>query len=589
MKDPYGRDPRLKDFRNFLYLVWMTILHLPPTPIQYEIGDWLQYGPERTLTLAARGFGKSWIADAFAVWTWYWNPERQNVLAVSASKSHADDISVFAIQIITQVPECAFLIPTGDSRFSKVAFDVGPAAASKQPSMKSLGITSQLTGSRADLILSDDIETAQNSLTQETRDKLRNAAREYEAIRKPSGRIAVLGTPQTNNTIYTSLEEGGYAARVWPARYPEPDLAAFFGERLAPSLRKALEADPSLVGKPTEPTRFGELDLREREASMGRSEFARQFMLDTRATDALRFPLKLKDLVVGTYGVEVGPERVVWTDHPDNVLRDLPMYGMGQDRFHSPATDPESRWVAYGATIMAVDPSGTGSDETAYATVRFLNGFLHAVDCTGLPGGYSDTTMVAIAERAKKFKVSLVLVEDNFGNGMFAKLLQPHLKRIHPACGIEGIHSTGQKERRIIDTLEPLFNQHRLVFARDVVEHDGWRDQTLPPEQAIRYHLFHQIVHITRDRGALAHDDRIDALSIACGYFVEAVARDTDKSVQAGRLRDIRKELQAWDADSYTIGKPRPPVKTWMGHNRAIRERPGSAVAKKVTLWRSGL
>ena len=593
MNDPYGRDPRLKVFKNFLYLVWMTILHVPPTPIQYEIADWLQYGPDRLQVLAARGFGKSWIADAFAVWTEYWNPETANVLAVSASKAHADDISVFAIQIISEVPECNFLIPTGDSRFSKVAFDVGPASASKQPSMKSLGITSQLTGSRADLILSDDIETAQNSLTQETRDKLRNASREYEAIRKPRGRIAVLGTPQTNDTIYlgeNSMEEAGYAVRFWPARYPDKELAEFFGDRLAPSIREALKRDPSLAGKPTEPTRFGEQDLFEREIGMGRSEFARQYMLDTRATDAHRFPLKLRDLVIASYTADVGPERVIWTNHPDSRLKELPHYGMGNDGFYAPAADSDSKWVPYGATIMFVDPAGTGQDETAYAIVRFLNGFLHVAECTGLPGGYSDATMVTLSERAKAHKVSLALVEDNFGNGMFAQLLLPHLKRIHPSCGIEGIHSVGQKEKRIIDTLEPLMNQHRLCFARSVVEGDAWRDNALPPDQALRYHLFYQMVHLTTDRGALAHDDRIDALAGACAYFAEAVSRDTEKAVQAGRRQRLDAELREWDRNSYTIGAPKPVQRTWIGHNRAVRERPAKPWAyKRSTLFRSGL
>ena len=578
MRDKYGRDPRYKDFKNFLYLVWMTILGVPPTPIQYEIADWLQHGPDRCMVMAFRGVGKSWIADAFDVWTFYWNPETANVLAVSASKSHADDISVFAIQIISTVPECAFLIPSGDSRFSKVAFDVGPAAASKQPSMKSLGITSQLTGSRSDVTVSDDIETAQNALTQATREKLRAASREYEAIRKPDGRIVVLGTPQTNDTIYLgprSMEEAGYAARIWPARYPDPELAAFFGDKLAPSIRKALEADPTLVGKPTEPTRFGAVDLFKREQAMGRSEFARQYMIDTRLTDAHRFPLKLKDLVIGTYTADLGPERVIWTNHPDNQLLDLPAYGMGTDRFFSPAADQDCRWVDYGPCVMYVDPSGGGADETAYAIAKFLHGFLFVFDCTGLPGGYSDATMVTLAERAKKFGASLILVEDNFGQGMFANLLQPHLKRIHPACGIEGVHSLGQKEKRIIETLEPLMNQHRLVVMRDVVENDKWRDLSLGSDNSLQYHLFYQLVHLTHERGALLHDDRVEALSGVCAYFVESVARDTQKAAEATRRKKIEEMAKDWDKNSWTLGQPKKTVRTWMGYNRALSGRGG--------------
>ena len=49
----------LKDFRNFLYLVWKH-LNLPdPTDIQYEIADWMQNGPRRAVIQGFRGVGKS--------------------------------------------------------------------------------------------------------------------------------------------------------------------------------------------------------------------------------------------------------------------------------------------------------------------------------------------------------------------------------------------------------------------------------------------------------------------------------------------------------------------------------------------------
>ena len=37
----------LKDFRNFLYLVWKH-LNLPePTAVQYDIADYIQHSPQR--------------------------------------------------------------------------------------------------------------------------------------------------------------------------------------------------------------------------------------------------------------------------------------------------------------------------------------------------------------------------------------------------------------------------------------------------------------------------------------------------------------------------------------------------------------
>jgi hypothetical protein len=84
---------------------------------------------------------------------------------------------------------------------------VGPADAAHAPSVKSLGITSQLTGSRADIIIPDDIEVPNNSATQVMREKLANAVKEFEALLtpKPTSRIIFLGTPQCEMSIYNEL------------------------------------------------------------------------------------------------------------------------------------------------------------------------------------------------------------------------------------------------------------------------------------------------------------------------------------------------------------------------------------------------
>ena len=56
-----------------------------------------------------------------------------------------------------------------------------------------------------------------------------------------------------------------------------------------------MAADDTLVGQPTDTLRFSDFDLLEREASYGGSGFALQFMLDTRLSDAQRYPLKVDE------------------------------------------------------------------------------------------------------------------------------------------------------------------------------------------------------------------------------------------------------------------------------------------------------
>ena len=136
------------------------------------------------------------------MWRLLLNPN-VNILVVSASKNRADDFSTFCLRLLHEIPILQHLYPRDEQRQSKISFDVNTAIASQQPSVKSLGITSQITGSRADLVVADDVETSGNTQTQFMRDKLSEAIKEFEAVIKPdTSRIVYLGTPQTEQSIY---------------------------------------------------------------------------------------------------------------------------------------------------------------------------------------------------------------------------------------------------------------------------------------------------------------------------------------------------------------------------------------------------
>ena len=277
---------QLKDFRNFMYIVWKH-LNLPdPTPVQYDMAEFIQNCPRRSIIEAFRGVGKSYITAAFVVHQLLLDPQKK-FMVVSASKQRADDFSTFTQRLILELPICQHLIATSEQRWSKIAFDVRPALASGSPSVKSVGITGQLTGSRADIIIADDIEVPNNSMTQMMREKLGEAVKEFDAVLKPEGKILYLGTPQCEMSLYNTLTERGYQMRVWTARYPSIEYAEkAYGERLAPMMWKAMrEAANPIDGQPVDPKRFDDDDLLERELSYGRSGFALQFMLDTSLSD----------------------------------------------------------------------------------------------------------------------------------------------------------------------------------------------------------------------------------------------------------------------------------------------------------------
>ncbi len=523
----------LESFKNFLFLTWDHLNLPPPTPVQYDMADYLQHGPRRMVMEAFRGVGKSYITSAFACHQLLLNPEIK-ILVVSASKVRADDFSTFTQRLIHDMPLLQHLIPKEGQRQSKIAFDVAPATPSHSPSVKSVGITGQLAGSRGDLIIADDIEIPNNSATQVMRDKLSESVKEFDAILKPDGRVIYLGTPQTEMSLYEELPKRGYSTRIWTARFPEQALQDRLGERLAPMLR-----DGGEVMTPTDPKRFDDDDLVERELSYGRSGFSLQFMLDTSLSDINKYPLKLSDLIIMNCDGEKAPERVVKSREE---ALDISNLGLRGDKLW--VGDAIGEYIEYTGSVMAIDPSGRGKDETSYCVIKMLNGFLWVTDFGGIKeGGYEPQTLEKLAYIAKKHKVNEVIVESNFGDGMFNQLFTPYLTKHHPVTLSEVRHSI-QKERRIIDTLEPVMNQHKLVIDADAMKRDWESVQSYPPEQAPQYTLMYQLTRMTQQRGAVRHDDRVDVLAIGVNYWVEQMASDATEIMNDRRERLLDEELE---------------------------------------------
>jgi hypothetical protein len=532
------------DFRFFLTAVWTHLALPPPTRAQLCIAQYLQHGPKRLQIQAFRGVGKSWITAAFVLWTLY-NDSNKKIMVVSASKDRADSFSIFCQRLILEVPWLVHLKPKNDDqRWSRVSFDVGPAAPHQAPSVKSVGITGQLTGSRADLMVLDDVEVPNNSMTELQREKLLQLVTECESILTPKrdSRIMFLGTPQTTFTVYNKLRERSYKPFVWPARYPRK--VAMYSGLLAPQLTEDLEKEDELAWKPTD-TRFREEDLLERESSMGRSNFMLQFMLDTSLSDAEKFPLKFADLIVNPVNPENAPENIIWCSSPENIIKDLPTVGLPGDYFYKPM-QVQGTWEPYSETICSVDPSGRGTDETVACFISQLNGFMYLHEIWASKDGYSDDTLLAILARCKKYKASTLLIESNFGDGMVSELFRKHSINKNIPINIEETRANVRKEDRIIDALEPVFNQHRLVIDPKVIEWDFQSNKDAPAETRFQYMLGYQISRMCREKGAVRHDDRIDALAQGVKWFTDALAISAERTIRNRKDQEFLDHLQSW-------------------------------------------
>ena len=508
------------DFKKFMWYIWKQLGLPPPTPIQLAIADELQYTDDNLVLLAFRGVGKSWITSAYIVWKLWRNQQLENLI-VSASSPRAIEFATFTKRLLREVPILKHLAPDRrlGLRDSVLAFDVVGKKPSHAPSVKAAGITGQITGSRADIIIADDVEIPNNSYSVETRTKLMHAVGELTNVLKPNGRLIFLGTPQTEESIYQKLiNTGTFTVRMYPAIYPTNLKPYGDGKYLGEYIKRNLEENPDLAGQPTEPSRFPMEVLEERRLRLGQKDFALQYMLDMSLSDLDLYPLKLKDLIITHLEIEQAPIEISWGISYDKRIKDIESLGFENDGLYWASLVSDTK-VDYEIKIMAIDPSGKGRDETAYVIISFAAGKIFILDWGGFTDGYEDHVLKALAKKAKEYKVNYIIIEDNFGQGMFEKLLRPYLQQFEVMASVEMVRSTTQKEKRIISVLEPLFLQHKIVMNYTPLfeEYSKIKNGKLDHKYSLQY----QITHITEERNSLVHDDRIDALAMACSKLID--------------------------------------------------------------------
>lgn len=532
-------------FPDFLEDVIVDLLGFKCTWVQKDIAEYLA----NTTCLykmiqAQRGQAKTTITACYAVWRLIHNPKTR-ILILSAGSDMAAEVANWIIQIIMTMPELECLRPdtSAGDRSSVKAFDVHRTlkGAEKSPSVACVGITSNVQGKRADVLIADDIESSKNSQTAMQRERLAHLTKDFTSICS-TGDIIYLGTPQNNDSVYNSLPARGFSVRVWTGRYPTQEEIANYGTFLAPSIRERLEADPSLMtgggaggdrGQPIDPDILNEEQLTAKELDQGKAYFQLQHMLDTKLMDEDRYPIKTRNIVFMPIPAARAPVVINWSASEAN-------------RLHTPQGFPiqENYYLASGAgddygyftgCHMYVDPAGGGKngDELAYAVTKFLAGRVFLVDAGGIPGGYEDKQLDFLTNIAVKYRPHVVDIEENYGHGAFAKIWTPKLnkamKEIGHTCGINEVWESGQKELRVIDILEPIVSNNRLVVDPELVTRDWNSVQKYPIEKRATYSLFFQMARITRDKGSLMHDDRLDALAGSCRYWVAALAQDAAK------------------------------------------------------------
>lgn len=488
---------------------------------------------------------------------------------MSGGEKQASAIAKLITRMINQWSILCWLRPDvskGD-RNSAAAYDVHYAlkGIDKSPSVSCVGITANLQGMRADFVLADDVETQRNSMTQTEREKLQLLIKEFAAI-CITGEIMYLGTPQTKDSIYRLLPARGYDVRVWCGRYPTDEELQRYGAgvTIAPRIMQALIQNPELQtgggiegtrGKPTDDGHINEDVLQEKELEYGDEGFSLQYMLDTTLSDAMRTKIKLSDMMVLAVANDTVPEKMHWSGELPKLVKDLPPNVRDFKMYH--AAGISDVFIPFEHKVMTLDPSGAGGDELSFAAGGATNSFIYLLSTGGFVGGTTRPNMEAVIEKMLSLDIYVLDIEKNMGHGTVLALFVERLEALRNLAkhsdeqlegwctrlglthrellykltkiGLTEFYVTGQKEKRIIDTISPITRRHKLVVSEQAIEDDWNYCQKHPPEKRLQFSAFQQMGNITYDRGSLVHDDRADCVQRLVETLSGFLSRDEEK------------------------------------------------------------
>ncbi|MBR9971221.1 phage terminase large subunit [Magnetospirillum sulfuroxidans] len=236
-------------FPEFVW-VWNAKLGQTTPPHHLRLARWLarkyKSHHRELLLMAFRSSGKSTIVGLFCAWALLGDPNLR-IIILAADFALAKKMVRNVKRIIERHPLTQGLKPKRRDHWASDQFTVNRPGELRDPSMVAKGIGANITGSRAEIVICDDVEVPNTCDSAPKRADLRERLGEIEYVLVPGGMQLYVGTPHSFYTIYADkprLEAGeerpfldGFhrlelplidqdGASAWPDRFPPEKIAA---------------------------------------------------------------------------------------------------------------------------------------------------------------------------------------------------------------------------------------------------------------------------------------------------------------------------------------------------------------------------
>jgi predicted phage terminase large subunit-like protein len=458
-------DLKAVGFRQFVWL-WNRSQGMTTPALHLEIADWLGQrwlaGDRRLLLMVFRNAGKSTLVGIFCAWLLLRDPDLR-ILVLAAEHELAQKMVRAVKRIIERHPLTRHLVPKRIEQWAGGQFTVSRRLAQRDPSLLARGIGGNLTGSRADVVISDDVEVPNSCGTPAKRAELRERLHEISYVLVPGGLQLYVGTPHSYYSIYADVARTELAEEA-------PFLAGF--DRLViPIVDDA--------GNSRWPERFQPADIDEIRRRTGPAKFESQMLLKPRAAEAVR----------------LDPARMVRYDaaldwHEGNGETTLRIEGrrlLSASGFWDPAYGAPGGGDASVVAALFVDEQGH----------YWLHGMRYLEHDPAKLAEVDEATQLCaqVARFARALQLPAVRVETNGLGRFLPALLRRELGRIGYGSTVIEHVAKSNKDQRILDAFDPVLAAGALHVHADV-----WRTPFIEEMREWR-------------PGRNARDDGLDAVS----------------------------------------------------------------------------
>lgn len=447
----------------------------------------LEHRGRLALLRCFRGFAKSTLLAEYNAWK-LWNDPSWRIL----HQGEADDTSLKTSRdtqnVLRHHPWTAGLLP--DKQGTVQQWWVVGAEDARNASFYAKGILSNVTGSRANETQNDDVEVPRNIQTPEAREKLRYRLGEQVFIALPDAKRLFIGTPHTHDSIYNDIEALGAECLTIRMFEKEQRVETPTGKEFHLSFvpeyvfvgiyehTRLLEAgvDYIVEGRRVifKEVITGVLDFYANCAWPER--FTRQELLlrrkETRTLNEWDSQYQLHSKPITE--VRLNPERVI----PYEVE---PIFRM--------ANKTPTMWlgsVQLSAMALRWDPAAgkLKSDiSSASLILQDMMGRRYWHRAEALKGAVAEFTedgktivggqVWQLCDMVQQFNVPRITIETN-GIGSFAPaILKAALKQRGLQCGVSEITASENKNKRILEAIEPLIDS-QMLWAHTSVLYAVW-------------------------------------------------------------------------------------------------------------------